>query len=174
MFTTWRIVPIPGLVPARMRYQFVQVDHHDVTRPLWLLQRCRLPYNGLSTIVHGTFHLAAPTLGQMLAGALLCTSKKRDIRHVELEVCVMRKSVGIVRKLDALHRVILPKSLRDTLDIPAHTSVEVFIEEDCIVLRKYSPGCVFCGQIDGTRSASPDHLSSSTDRLPTDSCSHSR
>ncbi len=73
------------------------------------------------------------------------------VRNIESsEVCVMRKSVGIVRKLDALHRVILPKSLRDTLDIPAHTSVEVFIEEDSVVLRKYSPGCVFCGQIDGT------------------------
>ncbi len=73
------------------------------------------------------------------------------VRNIESsEVHVMKQTVGIVRKLDALHRVILPKSLRDTLDIPAHTSVEVFIEEDCVVLRKYSPGCVFCGQIDGT------------------------
>lgn len=62
----------------------------------------------------------------------------------------MRKSVGIVRKLDALNRVILPKSLRDTLGIPSHSSLEAFIDGDCVVLRKYAPGCVFCGQIDGT------------------------
>ncbi|ACV60035.1 AbrB/MazE/SpoVT family DNA-binding domain-containing protein [Alicyclobacillus acidocaldarius] len=62
----------------------------------------------------------------------------------------MRKSVGIVRNLDALNRVILPKSLRDTLGILPHSSVEAFIDGDRIVLRKYAPGCVFCGQIDGT------------------------
>lgn len=45
----WRIVPLAGLAPSGMRHKFVRVDHHDVARPLWLLQHNRLPYNGLST-----------------------------------------------------------------------------------------------------------------------------
>lgn len=58
------------------------------------------------------------------------------------------KSTGIVRKLDDLGRIVLPIELRRTLNIDEHAPVEIFTEEDTIILRKYAPlpVCVFCGE----------------------------
>ena len=55
------------------------------------------------------------------------------------------KSTGIIRALDSLGRVVLPIELRRTLDLAEHDRVEIFTEEDQIILRKYSPNCCFCG-----------------------------
>ena len=56
-------------------------------------------------------------------------------------------STGIVRKVDELGRVVIPIELRRTLDIAERDQVEIFTEDDSIVLRKYAPekNCVFCG-----------------------------
>lgn len=59
------------------------------------------------------------------------------------------KSIGITRKPDALGRVVLPMELRRTMKIDDETPLEIFTEEDTIVLRKYEPGCVFCSGLDG-------------------------
>lgn len=56
------------------------------------------------------------------------------------------KSTGMVRRIDALGRVVLPKELRRTLDIKENDSLEIFTSEDRIILRKYIPGCFICGQ----------------------------
>lgn len=58
------------------------------------------------------------------------------------------KSLGIVRRIDCLGRVTLPKELRDIKGLPEGTQMEVFVEGDMIVLKKYHPGCIFCGSID--------------------------
>jgi transcriptional pleiotropic regulator of transition state genes len=58
------------------------------------------------------------------------------------------KSIGIVRKVDFLGRVVLPKELRGTMDLPEGTPMEIFVDGEAIVLKKYQPGCVFCGAID--------------------------
>lgn len=55
------------------------------------------------------------------------------------------KATGIVRKVDELGRVVLPIELRRTLDIEIKDSLEIYVENDGIVLRKYQPACVFCG-----------------------------
>ena len=55
------------------------------------------------------------------------------------------KSTGIVRKVDELGRVVLPKELRDTMDINEKDPLEIFTEENTIVLKKYEPACIFCG-----------------------------
>ena len=47
------------------------------------------------------------------------------------------KSTGIVRRIDDLGRVVLPVELRRTLDLEVRDPVEIFIEGDAIVLRKY-------------------------------------
>lgn len=52
---------------------------------------------------------------------------------------------GIVRKVDELGRIVLPIELRRSLDIEEHDTLEIRIEEDRIVLRKYFPTCIFCG-----------------------------
>lgn len=55
------------------------------------------------------------------------------------------KSTGIVRKVDELGRIVIPKELRNTFDISEKDALEIFVENDAIVLRKYEPACVFCG-----------------------------
>ena len=55
------------------------------------------------------------------------------------------KSTGIVRKVDELGRIVLPIELRRTLDIAEKDSLEIYVDEDAIVLRKYEPACIFCG-----------------------------
>ncbi|MDF2578378.1 MAG: transcriptional regulator, AbrB family [Chlamydiales bacterium] len=59
------------------------------------------------------------------------------------------KSTGIVRKVDELGRVVIPKELRRTLGIEEKGGLEIFTEGSHIILRKYEPACVFCGQADG-------------------------
>ena len=56
------------------------------------------------------------------------------------------KSIGIVRKLDDLGRIVLPIELRRTLDIADKSPLEIFVEGDTIVLRKFEQYCVFCGE----------------------------
>lgn len=61
---------------------------------------------------------------------------------------IMIQSTGIVRSLDDLGRVVLPKELRERLEILEEgAALEVFIDENMILLRKYQPGCIFCGSI---------------------------
>jgi transcriptional pleiotropic regulator of transition state genes len=55
------------------------------------------------------------------------------------------KSIGIVRKVDELGRIVLPIELRRTLDIAEKDPLEIYVEGDSIVLRKFQPACVFCG-----------------------------
>ena len=55
------------------------------------------------------------------------------------------KATGIVRKVDELGRIVLPMELRRTLNIQKEDPVEIFVDEDSIVLRKYEPACIFCG-----------------------------
>ncbi|MBQ3068869.1 MAG: AbrB/MazE/SpoVT family DNA-binding domain-containing protein [Clostridia bacterium] len=55
------------------------------------------------------------------------------------------KPVGIVRQIDSLGRVLIPKSLRNTLDLKDGDSLELFIEDNNIILRKYQPACIICG-----------------------------
>ena len=55
------------------------------------------------------------------------------------------KSTGIVRKVDELGRIVLPIELRRTLDINKKDSIEIFVEGNQVILKKYQPACVFCG-----------------------------
>ncbi len=57
----------------------------------------------------------------------------------------MMKSTGIVRKVDELGRVVIPIELRRTLDIAEKDSLEIYVDGDKIILRKYEPACIFCG-----------------------------
>ena len=54
------------------------------------------------------------------------------------------KSTGIVRKVDALGRIVLPMELRRTMDIGERDAVKICVEGNSIVLRKYRPACIFC------------------------------
>ena len=55
------------------------------------------------------------------------------------------KSTGITRQIDSAGRVVLPKELRKMLDLKENKDyLEIFTQDDKIILRKYSPACVFC------------------------------
>ena len=54
------------------------------------------------------------------------------------------KSTGIVRKVDELGRIVIPIELRRTLDIGIKDSLEIYVEDDQIILKKYMPACSFC------------------------------
>jgi AbrB family transcriptional regulator, transcriptional pleiotropic regulator of transition state genes len=60
------------------------------------------------------------------------------------------KSTGIVRKVDELGRVVIPIELRRTLSINEKDALEIYVDSDRIILRKYEPtcSCVFCGNAD--------------------------
>lgn len=55
------------------------------------------------------------------------------------------KSTGIVRKVDELGRIVLPIELRRTLDIAEKDSLEIYVDGSMVILKKYEPCCVFCG-----------------------------
>ncbi len=59
------------------------------------------------------------------------------------------KSTGIVRNIDELGRVVVPKELRRKLGIANTDPVEIFCEEDKIIIKKYVPVCHFCGSSEG-------------------------
>jgi AbrB family transcriptional regulator, transcriptional pleiotropic regulator of transition state genes len=60
------------------------------------------------------------------------------------------KATGIVRKVDELGRVVIPIELRRVLDIAEKDALEIYTDEDRIILRKYEPSysCIFCGSAD--------------------------
>ena len=56
------------------------------------------------------------------------------------------KSTGVVRRLDELGRIVIPIELRRTLDLADRECLEIFTEGDQIILKKYQPACIFCGE----------------------------
>ncbi|MCD6322283.1 MAG: AbrB family transcriptional regulator [Clostridiales bacterium] len=60
------------------------------------------------------------------------------------------KATGIVRKVDELGRIVVPIELRRSLGIGDRDAVEMFMEDNSIVIRKHQPSCVFCGSTEGT------------------------
>lgn len=60
------------------------------------------------------------------------------------------KSTGVVRKVDGLGRLVFPIELRRTMGFEEGTAIEILVDKDTIVLRKYIAGCYFCGEENGT------------------------
>ena len=58
------------------------------------------------------------------------------------------KETGIVRQVDDLGRIVLPIELRRNLNIDIKDPLEIYVQGDTIILKKYQPGCVFCGNTD--------------------------
>ncbi|AZR72787.1 AbrB family transcriptional regulator [Anoxybacter fermentans] len=60
------------------------------------------------------------------------------------------KATGVVRQVDELGRVVLPIELRRVLRIAEKDPLEIFVDDDQIILKKYQPGCIFCGSAGDT------------------------
>ena len=67
-----------------------------------------------------------------------------DILRIIQEDFIM-KSTGIVRKIDELGRIVLPKELRRTLGLNDRESVEIYVDQDAIILKKFKSTCVLYG-----------------------------
>lgn len=63
------------------------------------------------------------------------------------------KATVIVRPVDQLGRIVVPKELRRILGVEeGKTSFEIFIDDNNnIVLRKYNPGCIVCGILENLK-----------------------
>lgn len=56
------------------------------------------------------------------------------------------KSTGIVRQVDSLGRIVIPKELCKIFDIKEKDALEIYTEENKIILKKYQPSCIFCNE----------------------------
>ncbi|CAI8812027.1 MULTISPECIES: AbrB/MazE/SpoVT family DNA-binding domain-containing protein [Bacillus] len=59
------------------------------------------------------------------------------------------KSTGVMRKVDELGRVVIPKELRRTLAIQEKTPLEIYVEGEKIILKKYEANgaCAITGEV---------------------------
>lgn len=55
------------------------------------------------------------------------------------------KATGIVRRIDELGRIVIPMELRNKFGITEKDPMEIFVDGDAIVLKKYENSCIFCG-----------------------------
>ncbi len=56
------------------------------------------------------------------------------------------KATGIVRQVDELGRIVIPIELRRVLDINVKDSLEIYVDNESVILKKYEVSCVFCGE----------------------------
>ena len=73
------------------------------------------------------------------------------------------KSTGIIRKMDELGRVVIPIEIRNQFNIAEKDPMEIYVDGSSIVLKKYEPNCIFCGNT--------ENLISYNDKLICESCS---
>ena len=73
------------------------------------------------------------------------------------------KSTGIIRKVDELGRVVIPIEIRNQFNIAEKDPIEIYVDGSSIVLKKYEPNCIFCGNT--------ENLISYNDKLICEECS---
>ncbi len=59
------------------------------------------------------------------------------------------KQVGYVSKIDSLGRIVIPKPVRKMYDLEKEDAVEILAKDNGLLIRKYKPSCVFCGETEG-------------------------
>ena len=73
------------------------------------------------------------------------------------------KSTGIIRKMDELGRVVIPIEIRNQFNIAEKDPVEIYVDGSSIVIKKYEPNCIFCGNT--------ENLINYNDKLICEECS---
>ncbi len=73
------------------------------------------------------------------------------------------KSTGIIRKVDELGRVVIPIEIRNQFNIAEKDPIEIYVDGSSIVLKKYEPNCIFCGNT--------ENLMDYNDKLICEDCS---
>ena len=62
------------------------------------------------------------------------------------------KATGIVRNIDELGRIVIPKSMRTRMDMKCGDPIEIYVEGNNIILTKFASHCVFCGGTEDIKS----------------------
>ncbi len=60
----------------------------------------------------------------------------------------IKGNLGIIRHVDGLDRIVIPKEICKMLCIEPKNSLEIFVEDAKLILGKYEPACIFCGEAD--------------------------
>lgn len=55
------------------------------------------------------------------------------------------KSTGIIRRVDELGRVVIPIEIRNQFNIVEKDPIEIYVDGSSIILKKFQPNCIFCG-----------------------------
>ena len=55
------------------------------------------------------------------------------------------KATGIIRRVDELGRVVIPIEIRNQFNIIEKDPIEIYVDDSSIILKKYEPNCIFCG-----------------------------
>ena len=58
------------------------------------------------------------------------------------------QSTGLVRRIDKLGKIVVAKEMRKVMGLPAGTPMEIYVEGEQMILKKYEPGCIFCGEVE--------------------------
>ena len=68
------------------------------------------------------------------------------------------KSTGIVRSVDGVGRIVIPKELRESMDIKSQESVEIYTENQDIIIKKHKITCIFCGSSENIVEFETEHI----------------
>lgn len=71
-------------------------------------------------------------------------------KHIEDARDGAEKTTGIVRRIDNLDRIVIPKEICKKLGIEPKDALEIFVDETRIILGKYEPACIFCQEVQNT------------------------
>lgn len=55
-------------------------------------------------------------------------------------------NTGMIRRVDELGRLVIPIEIRNRFDIKEKDPMEIYVDEDSIIIKKYEPNCLFCGE----------------------------
>ena len=93
------------------------------------------------------------TMGIEPKGALEIFVNEAQIilqKHEDNGLKTDSKSTGIVRRVDSLDRIVIPKEICKKLGIEPKDALEIFVDETKIILGKYEPSCIFCNEVQNT------------------------
>ena len=55
-------------------------------------------------------------------------------------------NTGMIRRIDELGRIVIPIEIRNRFDIKEKDPMEIYVDDGSIVIKKYEPNCLFCGE----------------------------
>lgn len=93
------------------------------------------------------------TLGIEAKGALEIFVDGSNIileKHSDLSGRISKGNTGIIRNVDTVGRIVIPKEICNKLGIEPKDALEIFVDDTKIILGKYEPACIFCGEVENT------------------------